>query len=228
MKSLITNHYAPFFPILGKNINAAQCCAIDLSVHNPRLSDYDLSTYQGLDHFIQTQLNHQQAQIGIGGYLEERNLYRLSPHFRQDQEDRCIHLGIDLWTEVQHPVYAPLDGWVHSFAYNTQPLDYGATIILEHQLEATTFYTLYGHLTLASIQNLKTGMPFERGSQLAAIGPHTENGGWVPHLHFQLILDMEDRKGDFLGVTSHAEKAYYASICPDPSFFLTKYLAGDH
>jgi hypothetical protein len=43
---------------------------------------------------------------------------------------------------------AALDGRVHSFQNNDSLGNYGPTIILEHQVEDLTFYTLYGHFVV--------------------------------------------------------------------------------
>jgi hypothetical protein len=52
---------------------------------------------------------------------------------------------------------SPMNGLVHSFAFNNRLGDYGATIILVHQLIGKSFYTLYGHLSLNSIKNISEG-----------------------------------------------------------------------
>ena len=77
---------------------------------------------------------------------------------------------MDLWIKAGTPVLAALDGKVHSFQYNNNLGDYGPTIILEHQLENHTFYTLYGHLSLESIASIKIGDFFTKGQQLATLG----------------------------------------------------------
>ena len=68
-----------------------------------------------------------------------------------------MHIGLDLWIKAGTPVLSALDGKVHSFDFNAGFGDYGPTIILEHQLEDQTFYTLYGHLSLDSLDGLKIG-----------------------------------------------------------------------
>jgi len=147
-------------------------------------------------------------------------VYRRSRHFDGDGEPRSIHLGIDIWLEAYTPVYTPLDAKVHSFANNDNFGDYGATIILQHELEGIPFYTLYGHLSLASLSDLKEGKSYKAGDKIAEIGADPENGHWPPHLHFQLITDMLDKKGDFYGVAPPSEKEAYAKLCPDPNLLL--------
>ena len=161
----------------------------------------------------------------MGGYNEHRVIYRRSPHFQQVAETsqtgpREIHLGIDLWAEAGMPVLAPLDGVVHSFQNNAGFGDYGPTIILEHRIDGKPLYSLYGHLSLASLEGLYEGKVYRAGDPLAALGPYPENGDWPPHLHFQLMTDLLGRRGDFRGVCAVADRAFFLSICPDPNTLL--------
>jgi murein DD-endopeptidase MepM/ murein hydrolase activator NlpD len=146
-------------------------------------------------------------------------IYHRSNHFK-GEEPRTIHLGVDIWTEAGTPVFAPLSGKVHSFRDNAGFGDYGPTIILEHLLDDTLFYTLYGHLSRASLAGLHQGQLFEKGAVLGEIGPYPENGDWPPHLHFQIITDMLGMEGDFPGVASVSKRNFYLSICPDPMLIL--------
>ncbi|MBK7872503.1 MAG: peptidoglycan DD-metalloendopeptidase family protein [Saprospiraceae bacterium] len=209
------------FPVLGEHLQPEDYCPLDLSIHNPHFQTTNVTTYEGLDAYVQSVLQQNHAKVGYGGYGEHRIFYEQSPLFNDGTKPpRCIHLGLDLWSPAGTPVYAPLDARVHSFRYNDQMLDYGATIILEHIIENTTFYTLYGHLSLASLENLYQGKFIAKGQKFAAFGNRDENGGWVPHLHFQVILDMEGREGDFPGVATQAEASYFLNLCPDPLLFL--------
>lgn len=117
-------------------------------------------------------------------------------------------------------VYAPLEGVVHSFNFNDLPYDYGPTIILKHTTENEEFYSLYGHLSLDSLEGLKVGQVIARGQEFERIGDKTINGGWPPHLHIQVMRDMFGLKGDFYGATSIKDQDKLFSNCPDPSFIL--------
>lgn len=209
------------YPVLGDGFRPQDFHSLDLSIHNPDFEQTDVTTYEGLDVYIQSVLQKNNAKVGYGGYDEHRIFYQQSPLFNDGSKPpRCIHLGLDLWAPAATPVYAPLDARVHSFRYNDLMLDYGATIILEHQLHQLTFYTLYGHLTLASLENLYPNKPIAKGEAFTALGARHENGGWVPHLHFQVMLDMEGREGDFPGVATEADAPHFLAICPDPMVFL--------
>ncbi len=217
--TLLKKYQTEFFPLLGKSFKKEDFCKIDLNAKSPNLDLESIQTYDGLDFYIQKELNKNKAKVGVGGYLEKRVLYQQSNNFKNEAENRDIHLGVDWWSEVGTEVYAPLEGRVHSFQYNELHLDYGATIILEHELDSFIFYTLYGHLNLASLKNLEKGMFIKKGSAFTAMGNRNENGGWVPHLHFQIIKNMMGREGDFPGVTSKKLLVEFSENCPDPNVF---------
>ncbi len=117
-------------------------------------------------------------------------------------------------------VMAPTNAIVHSTGNHDQPGNYGATIILSHQWQGTSFYTLYGHLSLNSIRNLNGGDRIMKGDIFAEFGIPSENGQWPPHLHFQLIRDLEGWSGDYPGVCKSSEREKYLHNCPDPDLIL--------
>jgi murein DD-endopeptidase MepM/ murein hydrolase activator NlpD len=121
---------------------------------------------------------------------------------------------------VNTPVVAPLNGIIHSFAFNNHFGDYGATIILTHNIEGNTFHSLYGHLSLNSLKNLQEGQLIKQGEVFAEFGMQFENGHWPPHLHLQLIIDTQGMRGDYPGVCKFSERAIYFANCPDPALLL--------
>ncbi len=206
------------FPVLGTSIPIEAYLRLDLSVDNPDFAHTDVHTYEGLETYIRHLLQASGAQVGYGGYNEHRIFYHQSPLFNDGTTPpRCIHLGVDMWLDAGAPVYAPLDGQVHSLAFNNQLLDYGMTVILEHELQGNRFWTLYGHLALGALENLQVGQRIKKEHPFAAIGARHENGGWVPHLHWQIILDLQGHSGDFPGVATITEAPSYLQICPDPA-----------
>lgn len=173
--------------------------------------------------YVQDILDDAGAAYGIGGYAELRTVYSRSRIFDAPdpyEEPRRLHLGIDIWGKAGTPVFAPLGGMVHSFAFNDHYGDYGATLIILHQLDGFSFYTLYGHLALADIERATKGQYVNRGQQIATFGQPEENGHWPPHLHFQLILDMAYREGDYPGVCKYSEREKYLANSPDADIIL--------
>lgn len=208
------------FPLLGKRYTSDDYAPVDLSIDQPQCAEYAVHTFTGLDRYITYCHKRSGARILYGGYLENRAIYQRSTHFTNPETARTIHLGLDLWEEAGVDVFAPLDGRIHSCQYNDQPLDYGGTIILEHTIDGQTFFTLYGHLSKGSLERWHEGKTVTRGEKIAQLGAPAENGGWVPHLHFQVIKDMEGMHGDYPGVCAPNDVPKYRNNCPDPTVFL--------
>ncbi|HET8860455.1 peptidoglycan DD-metalloendopeptidase family protein [Marivirga sp.] len=208
-------------PVMGEWLNQQNSQLLDFSNQNADLVKLDLQSTPIFNEYVFGYLNLKKKKYGYGGYLENRMIYQRSTHFQQG-ESRCMHLGIDVWCEAFHALHAPLDAKVHSFANNNNFGDYGPTIILEHQINTQKLYTLYGHLSLRSLKNIEVGDTIKKGDKFSELGPYPENGDWPPHLHFQLITDMKDYKGDFPGVCAPSELEYYKSTCLDPNRFIIK------
>ena len=192
----------------------------DFSEKNLDLYEIDLDNTDELTNYVFSNLKKEKKKVGVGGYLEDRLIYKRSKHFDGDGEPRSIHLGIDIWVDSGIPIFSPLPGVIHSFKNNEKFGDYGPTLIIEHLIEGETFYTLYGHLSVDSIENKKKGQQVRRGDEIAKIGDETVNGGWPPHLHFQVITDMLGNEGDFPGVAPPSAKEYFHKLCIDPNYIL--------
>lgn len=201
-------------------MQSGKVCRLDFTAANMLLQQTDLRDTHAFNEAVNHMLQARNATIGVGGYFEDRFIYRRSTHFDANAESRNLHLGIDVWMEAETPVYTPLDATVHSFQDNANFGDYGPTIILQHQLEGTTFFTLYGHLSRKSLEGLEVGRKFKKGDRIAWLGNYPENGDWPPHLHFQVMATMEGRSGDFPGVASATDREHFEQICPNPNLIL--------
>jgi 4-aminobutyrate aminotransferase-like enzyme/Ser/Thr protein kinase RdoA (MazF antagonist) len=164
------------------------------------------------------------SSAGIGRYNEARLIYtgdQYKLEGNNGSEWRTVHLGLDVFMAAGSMVLAPLDGIVHSFRNNDSLLDYGPTVILQHTVgdkdEQLTFFTLYGHLSVDSLDGLYEGKIIAQGTPFARIGTREVNGGWPPHLHFQIITDMLDRTGEFPGVARPSQRGTWLSLSPDPN-----------
>ncbi|GGF23508.1 peptidoglycan DD-metalloendopeptidase family protein [Hymenobacter cavernae] len=222
LSALLLRHQAEFGAVLPVDLNGADVCRLDFTATNPTLLAADLRDSAAFEQVVQAMLAAQSARVGVGGYLENRVIYRRSPDLFGDPAvpARSLHLGVDVWLPAGTPVLAPLAATVHSLADNANFGDYGPTVILQHELEGTTFYTLYGHLGRRELPLLREGQTLEKGEAFATVGPYPENGDWPPHLHFQVIADMEGRRGDFPGVALPEERQKWAELCPDPNLIL--------
>lgn len=206
------------FPVMGEALTENNSLLMHFTANNKELLSIDLKNTQVFNEYVFGLLNKKEKQYGYGGYLENREIYKRSAHFQQG-ESRNFHLGLDIWIEAGHSVYAPLPGTVHSFANNDNFGDYGPTIILKHMVDDLKIYTLYGHLSRESLKNIKEGQSISKGEKFCELGMFPENGDWPPHLHFQVMTDMLNKKGDFPGVCSASELAKYKEICINPEVF---------
>lgn len=221
--NLLKQYHQQFHPVVPFHSSKDKLLPLDLTADNKDLTNDIISDVKKFTAYINQQLVNEKALYGIGGYGEHRTVYSNSKVFDADisgEEPRRLHLGTDIWGKPHTKIMSPLDGLVHSFAFNNQEGDYGATILLTHILDELTFYTLYGHLSLNSIKNIHEGDRVSKGDVIAEFGIPSENGHWPPHLHFQLISKLGDWKGDYPGVCKYSEKELFLANSPDPDFIL--------
>ena len=197
-----------------------QLLPLDFTARNLELTDETLTDTNLFSKWINEKLLKHHARYGIGGYNEHRTIYARSAHFDMDEEPRRLHLGVDIWGAAGTAIYNFYDATVHSFANNNHFGDYGATIILSYTIGGLKFHALYGHLSLESLSGLEEGSFIPAGAKFATLGAKEENGNWPPHLHFQVICDLGDFKGDYPGVCRFSEREKYLANCPDPNVIL--------
>ena len=217
LKSIVQSNRDAFSCVIQPALSNENTLGLNLSDPNNIVAQCDPSDADLCWNVIEQALASSNKIAAIGGYAEKRTAYRVNKSLFGDGDDeRCIHLGIDIWMKAGTPIHAPLDGVVHSFADNVGIGNYGPTIILKHELEGVEFYSLYGHLTLSSLIELGVGKRIEQGKSFAAIGQPTENGNWTPHLHYQFIADMMGCRGDFIGVSTETDSEFFLTLCPEP------------
>ncbi len=213
-----------FSPVVDFNSLKDKLVHLDLNEENSDLDGLDFSNTQMLGNYVDAVREKAGARYAIGGYNELRAMYSRSNVFDGSfpgEEPRRLHLGIDIWGPLATPVRTPIGGMVHSFRFNDHFGDYGATIILQHQIDTINFYTLYGHLSVKDIAGLQEGQYITRGQVFAHFGEaNAENGNWPPHLHFQVIEEIGQWEGDYPGVCKFSERFKYLANSPDPDLIL--------
>lgn len=192
----------------------------DFTQANTDFVHLDINDVSGFTERLFARIAAADVPVGIGRYNEDRVLYRHSPLFDGTTERRSVHLGIDFFVAEGTEVRPPFAATVHSLADNAGLGDYGPTLILEHELDTVRFFTLYGHLCREVLDRLAPGRKLAAGEAMARVGDVHENGGWPPHLHFQIIADLEGCSGDFPGVAAPSDRARYLELCPDPNLIL--------
>ena len=133
--------------------------------------------------------------------------------------ERDLHVGIDIGAPVGEPIHAFGPGVVHSLGINDEDGSYGPTIIVKHELEGKPIWALYGHLSMESLEMVSGGMKIDEGQVIATVGDKSVNGGWDPHLHFQLSW-KEPEVNDMPGVVKRSDREEALALYPDPRLVL--------
>lgn len=201
-------------PVFLPEINAGRSLSLPTGGQRPDMPAFS-------DRAFDSWFTAQNVPYGLGLYGENRTVYA-SDQFadKASTERRTVHLGVDVFAPAGTPVHAPFGGKVRHLTYNADPLDYGHTLILEHD-GSVPFYSLYGHLGASLLTLLQLGDTVSAGQTIAHLGDWHENGGWAPHLHFQIMASMlEQTEGNFYGVGHASLWDVWSQICPDPNLIL--------
>ena len=204
------------FPTL--NFNESFC--LDLSVSSTWLGM--ASEYNDVDYFnykLKTLQKEKPNSLLVGAYNETRPFYNTNAYKKEGNsgpEYRTIHLGVDFFIPAKTSIHAIYNGKV--VGLNSSSKEYGNILIIKHLTDNNIpFYTLYGNLSKNSLLLLKIGDNVKKGDCIAHIGQPEENGNKVPHLHFQLMLDLLGNNNDFTGVAYPSNANVMKSVCPNPN-----------
>jgi 4-aminobutyrate aminotransferase-like enzyme/Ser/Thr protein kinase RdoA (MazF antagonist) len=210
-----------FAPVLDEDLTGAPMGALSVAATAIPRNPFDLGANEaaglarGADDAGQTWL----------GYYAEPRLIYTAPAFRKGpwraSDRRSVHLGVDVFAPAGRAVRAPLVGRVEIVENRAQNLDYGGVVILRHLTESgDVFYTLYGHLDPVVCDRLSVGQMVAQGEPFCHLGTPAQNGGWAPHLHFQLALSVAGMGGDWPGVADPDDLGLWTALCPNPAALL--------
>ena len=147
LENALVKNRINFHPVVDFDPGKEKLFPFDLTSANTELGRLDISDTNIFSEYVSSKLKDSGSKYGIGGYDENRTVYRRSKLF-DGEEERSVHLGVDIWGPAGTKVYAALGGMVHSFAYNEGFGDYGATIILLHQLDTVSFHNKHRYSSL--------------------------------------------------------------------------------
>ena len=212
----------------------ASICSFDLSDEN-NLLELDLSTdgkhgvaMSGMEsakeftQFIFDLMTRSGTPVGLGRYLEKRGVYKSSAFETVNPDERRdLHLGVDLFIAEDEPLYAPMDGIVECLSEQSDVYDFGPVIILRHETDkGIPFWTLYGHLSRASLTHISAGQVISKGEVIGWVGTYPINGDWPPHTHFQLMTSLLGMGTSIHGVGNAAALTAWKSVCLPPDLVL--------
>lgn len=157
------------------------------------------------------------VDFSYGGYLEDRSTLWQGSYLDSDQ--KYIHLGIDINIPAGTAVTAPQPCVVIRID-NDYPEPYGwGNRVIVHD-EFADCVVIFGHLQPP--ESLRIGDHLKHGEVFARIGTASENGGWFPHLHVQIVTNEHYQSllnNDLRDLDGYGKSADIASLrlhFPDP------------
>ena len=210
-----------FAPVLGCNLSAAPMGSLSVESSTTPQDPFSITPAEAAGLGAEFGTN---GPVWLGYYCEPRLVYT-APAFRRGDRKidnrRTVHLGVDVFSAAGTTVHAPMEATVAFAGARAAYLDYGGVVILRHEAPSGAgFFTLYGHLAPGSLAGLRAGQRLETGERFASLGDVSENGGWNPHLHFQLALTTAGFDDDWPGAADPDELFLLKEIFPNPAALL--------
>jgi 4-aminobutyrate aminotransferase-like enzyme/Ser/Thr protein kinase RdoA (MazF antagonist) len=210
-----------FALVMGENLNGAEMADLSVGGEPVPRDPFGLTPAEAA---ILGGVVAEGEPARLGRYREPRLIYT-GEAFRSGKygasDRRTVHLGIDVFAPAGRPVLAPMAGVVEAVADRPDRFDYGGVVILRHQTpDGEAFSTLYGHLNPDVVERLRVGQSVAKGEAFATLGSQVQNGGWAPHLHFQLALTTGGFGHDWPGVADPDQLELWTAICPNPAALL--------
>lgn len=209
-------------PLLSNEIEIAPIFG-EASHATPHFLDYSLPTFRKvnprnlkeMDYYNANLLSNSGKKWAFWWYLEDRSYILTGTHIRE--EGRIYHLGIDILFPAWTPIFSPLDGKIIEKGYESGDGNYGGFLIMQYEIRETTFYALFGHLSVSSINKKQDILSWE---EIAILWNEDENGNWFAHLHLQVFTGLEFEKWKSKWYCSRDDIPTIRNYCPDPNFLL--------
>lgn len=211
-----------FAPVIRPSLPMLKVAVLDLAAGGKDAVATAGLDGSAMDAYVENVIARHGADCGVGSYGENRAIYKgVAFETADPQVRRTIHIGIDIFAPAGEPVHAPLPGVIDSIHDDAVEFGFGPTVLLRHRTgEGTAFWTLYGHLSRASVANLRVGQAVALGEKLAEFGGRGENGAWPPHLHFQIVTDHLGLEARMHGVGVASQWQIWREISPDANIIL--------
>ena len=150
------------------------------------LQQIDISDLQVVRNYFEGLFKVQKCNCILGPFGEER--FAMLESFgcqHMLDEQRVVHLGLDLITMAYSQVTTPLTGRVVLSQNEAGPGQFGGTVVLESEHQGKNIHLLFGHLDPELLPPL--GAEIQKGATVGKLGSKEVNGGWLEHLHFQVL-----------------------------------------
>jgi 4-aminobutyrate aminotransferase-like enzyme/Ser/Thr protein kinase RdoA (MazF antagonist) len=207
-----------FAPLMGQDLSDTATGSLSVESSTWPQNPFDMGALEA------ARVGEEFGDFWLGHYNEPRLIYTAEA-FRNGahkaSERRTVHIAVDVFAPAGTQLHAPLDATVYVVENRDAHLDYGGVIILQHETPAgDSFFTLYGHLDPEICSRLNPGDSIAKGAAFARLGDASQNGGWAPHVHFQLALNLSGMGGDWPGVATPDDMYLWDALCPNPAALL--------
>lgn len=210
-----------FAPVLGRDLSTAPMGSLSVEGSTTPQDPFAITPAEAAGLGDELGAND---PVWLGYYREPRLVYTEDAFRKGDRRidnRRTVHIGVDVFAAAGTPVHAPLESTVAFIGVRASYLDYGGVVILRHETSnGIAFFTLYGHLAPSSLTGLRSGQRLGKSERFASLGDVSENGGWKPHLHFQLALTTTGFGDDWPGVADPDELFLLERLFPNPAALL--------
>lgn len=171
------------YPLFGEQLKG-EPYIFNFSSSSKSINNYMVNDFEFFQKNIFEELKENNAQWGIGRYLEERE--KILSNFPQFvAEGRFYHLGLDIVVPADFYLYAPLNAIVFKTGFDSGYRNYGGYVVLKHDFNGVIFYSFYGHLKTEFI--VSEGDEIKQGKPFAQIGEREDSGEWYTHTHLQIL-----------------------------------------
>ncbi|AUQ51771.1 putative aminotransferase class 3 [Phaeobacter inhibens] len=216
----LETHSGDFFPLMGRDLTGFPMGSLSVEESTWPQNPFEMPLAEAAK-VGQEFSGANGANWWLGYYREPRLIYTAQA-FRKGEylasDRRTVHLAVDVFAPAGQPLHAPLAGEVQVVEDRANHLDYGGVVILKHHTDSgDAFYTLYGHLDPECCTRLSVGDKIAKGAPFCQLGTADQNGGWAPHVHFQIALSTEGIEADWPGVADPDDLALWTALCPNPA-----------
>lgn len=124
----------------------------------------------------------------FGGWLEDQRF--LNDHFlvHDPEQDTMIHIGLDIMLPIGTRIVAHDNGTVVDVFIDKSTMNgWGGrvTVLYDNPKDENFGYMIYGHLHHQRIVHV--GQLVQAGDTIGYVTNETQNGGWFPHVHIQVV-----------------------------------------
>ncbi|MFS4581598.1 aminotransferase class III-fold pyridoxal phosphate-dependent enzyme [Phaeobacter sp. C3_T13_0] len=218
--SYLETHNGGFAPLMGRHLTDLPMGSLSVENSTWPQNPFDMPLAEAAE--VGSEFAGEDGSDWWLGYYNEPRLIYTANAFRKGHhkasDRRTVHLAVDVFAPAAQSLHAPLDGEVVVVEDRANHLDYGGVIILKHHTDTgEDFYTLYGHLDPECCTRLAIGDKVEKGAPFCQLGSPDQNGGWAPHVHFQLSLSTKGIESDWPGVADPDDLVLWNALCPNPA-----------